>query len=87
MKFRFHRGCFEESMATASEVFSLSELERLIERETGLAVKPGTVQFKKQIFDVRNGWDTYLVSASGRTGNNFPVGQSDGYLNYNSTIV
>lgn len=67
MKFRWHRGGLEESMATTIE----DTLENILFeiRKTN----PGEVTSRYVIFDDRTGWDTHIVLVDGS-----PVGFADG---------
>lgn len=74
-KFRWHRGGYEESMATVVPVRSKSELVTIILDsflfpENHIEIKPYSG------IDPRNGWDTHLVSVNGKA-----VGFTDGPAN------
>jgi hypothetical protein len=78
MKFRFHRGGFEESMATTIEVSSMAELQIHIHTHWADRVDPPhNIRFEHYIYDPRNGWDTWLVMADHPSGVTYPVGMSD----------
>jgi hypothetical protein len=56
MKFRFHRGDFNESMATTVEVDSIQKLAEVIK------ATPEKIRITPYSgVDSRNGWDTHLV--------------------------
>lgn len=70
MKIREHRGGFEESMATAFEVFNVDDLYNEIGARLGqslgyeIPIVP-TVEFIHIGLDERNGWDTYQLFLRG----------------------
>lgn len=68
MKFRFHRGGFDESMATTIEVDNIEHLASVLKF-------PHEITFQHCGIDSRNGWDTYYVIA-----NDCVVGMSDGII-------
>ncbi len=86
MKFRFHAGGYNESMATAFECSStVKALKQSIRRRNpfpfvsndfkNIVVKPyGTG------IDSRNGWDTHIVLIDG-----YPIGFTDGPINHKLT--
>jgi hypothetical protein len=74
MKFRFHRGGFNESMATTIEVHSMEELAEKIEFPKEIVFQPCGV-------DARNGWNTFYVIADDKI-----VGMSDGSYFDHETI-
>lgn len=57
--FRFHRGGFDESMATVESVFTLSCLAKLV------AFCGDSIELKRIGHDTRNGWETYMVTVDG----------------------
>lgn len=59
MKFREHRGSYEESMATVIEVESLADVERLMAQEIGWL---GPIVCELYCFDSRNNWNTWIVT-------------------------
>lgn len=73
MKFRFHRGSLDESLATTVEVDSLLELRRIIEKEWQLGDE--SLSIESYGYDERIGWDTHIVLWK-----NSPVGFLDGPL-------
>jgi hypothetical protein len=69
-QFRFHRGGYEESMATTVNVNSMQDLAKFTEYPVErLTVK----RYDPPFIDRRNGWDTYLVLFDGQA-----VGMTDG---------
>lgn len=63
VKFRFHKGGYEESMNTAITVNSLEELKNAIIKWWGFGEMNISLVFKHARIDERNGWDTYMVIA------------------------
>lgn len=63
MLFRWHRGGFDDSMATAFAVESLRELVcRLrVEIRDGFRLEPVRLEFRHSGIDERNGWNTWDV--------------------------
>jgi hypothetical protein len=63
MKFRFHRGSLEDSLATVVEVGSMAELRAVIEKEWGLICPTGDepLSVEPYGYDARIDWDTHLV--------------------------
>jgi hypothetical protein len=65
MKFRFHRGGLDESMATAVDVDGWDGLVAHIASQTNFShFTPATMKVVPYGFDDRIGWDTHLVSDS-----------------------
>lgn len=65
-KFRFHRGCYNESMQTVVEVADLQELIDHIKAEIPAVVRSDfTISRYGETVDDRNGWDTHIVTATG----------------------
>ena len=81
IKFRFHSGSLEESMATCVEVMTYQELFDLIndswdsylDRIVGLEMDYYT-------YDDRIGWETYIVIAVTYNGIKIPIGFANGKL-------
>lgn len=69
-KFRWHRGGYEESMATVQKCHCMDELEYIL-KTGGFYGKIDVLKYCGT--DPRNGWDTYLVLVDGE-----PVGFADG---------
>lgn len=68
MKFRWHRGSYEESMATVQTFSSRAELEKIVGGPVTLK------DYGLRRLDRRNGWDTWIVlNAEGDA-----VGMTDG---------
>lgn len=79
MKYRDHKGGYEESMQTEREVYSLDELEEYLTNKYKKIV--AEIRYSSPIFDPRNGWDTRIVSMRFEGEQNFHVaGMSDGEL-------
>jgi len=74
MKFRFHRGGFQESMDTTIEVKNMDELIDHLNL-------PHKLTFQHCGLDSRNGWDTYYVVA-----NDVVIGMTDGLFVSMSTV-
>ena len=76
MKFREHRGGFEESMATAKEFSSMKELLDCIAEQWNNTIV--ALHMKYYGIDDRNNWDTFLVLADFKgLSPNCPVGWLD----------
>jgi hypothetical protein len=69
MKFREHRGNFDDSMDTVVEVASLEALAAHMENELkpfGVKIAPEDIQVEPYCgLDPRNGWNTHIVTARG----------------------
>lgn len=80
MKFRFHRGGFTESMATAVEVNSMAELQAHIQSQYADANIPPTnirIEFYHPN-DPRSGWgETWLVVGTFGVNGDIPIGMSN----------
>lgn len=72
--FRFHRGSYKESMATARPVKDISELGLLLALEYNFDVDSKLSIKHLNRIDSRNGWDTHIVAVND---------QVVGYLNQN----
>lgn len=63
MKFRFHRGGLEESLATVVEFNSKEELQKIIEESLERKLPP--IECKFYTYDKRINWNTFIISAEG----------------------
>lgn len=80
MKFRKHRGGYDDSMATTVEIPATIEALR------NEVAKIGSDNYHPELsglrayggVDQRNGWDTYIVLGTTPDGVTFPVGFTDG---------
>lgn len=66
MKFRFHRGCLEESMKTYIEINNMDELQKVIRNDfIYYPIRIEKIIFSDPIPDTRNELfrNTYIVSA------------------------
>lgn len=62
VKFRFHRGSLEESMANVYEVMNRQELINLINEQWPFKYQPILdVEVSRYVYDDRIGWDTYII--------------------------
>lgn len=74
MKYRPHKGGFDESMELTIEVNTLEELRKEIEKDYG---KFDEITIGYYCYDPRNMWETYIVTI--QVGDQFwPVGYTDG---------
>lgn len=73
MKFRYHRGDFEESMKTTVEVATFMDLFNIVKDMFPLCDDFG-ITFKKYE-DLRNDWDNYWVLCNGEV-----IGTTDGKI-------
>lgn len=67
MKFRFHRGSLQDSLATTIEVNSLEELCEIL-KSSHSELNPESLAklvSKHYCFDDRIGWDTWIVTIEG----------------------
>lgn len=79
MKFRFHRGSLAESMATAREFSTSSDLVEFVLRhaqENGVPCVAADVSTEPQSHDKRVGWNSHLLLVKGWG----VVGMTDGPL-------
>lgn len=60
MKFRKHRGSFEDSMATALEVETIQDIKKALAEDF---INVEELRLEDPFHDVRNGWNTYTVIA------------------------
>jgi hypothetical protein len=68
VKIRQHRGAYDESMATVREVKDREEMIAVIReslRPYGFEVAPEQVHVRAYTHDVRNGWDTRIITVDG----------------------
>jgi hypothetical protein len=64
VKFRFHRGSLEESMANVYEVMNHQELINLINEQWPFKYEPILdIEVSHYVYDDRIGWDTYIIIA------------------------
>ena len=62
VKFRFHRGSLEESMACMYDVMNRNELLDIINEQWPFKNNPILdVEISRYVYDDRIGWDTYIV--------------------------
>lgn len=59
--FRFHKGTLDESMKTALSAITHNDLKKKIEKYYDKKIL-GNLIFRHQGLDVRNNWDTYIVT-------------------------
>ena len=77
IKFRFHKGGLDESMATVVEVESLDELKAIIEKDWELPIH--SIRLKYYCYDSRINWDSYIVMITiVNNKSEFPVGFTNG---------
>lgn len=77
MKFREHRGGFEESMLTAVEVDGLDSLAKHLSPILGRPITQADLSVEQYSgLDERNGWDTHIVLLKGFG----PCGFTDGQI-------
>ena len=78
IRFRFHRGGFEDSMSTCVDIDTIEDIEALIAEAYGYE-PPLEFIFEPRGIDVRNGWDTHLIMCRHPNGISdlCPVGWSD----------
>ncbi len=76
-KFRWHRGSLLESLQTTVEVKNraalIDELRRVFSSPLDPLITDATVRIKAYGYDARTGWDTHIVTVSGKA-----VGFTDG---------
>lgn len=66
--FRRHRSTLAESMATCVEITGMRDLEEILSQDDSCCGSILVEQYSHDPlrgFDVRNGWDTHLVSVNG----------------------
>ena len=81
IKFRFHRGSLEESMATCVEVMTYQELFDLINDSwDSYTNRIVGIELDYYTYDDRIGWETYIVIAVTVDGLKFPIGFTNGKL-------
>lgn len=82
IKFRYHRGVLDESMATTILVESKHELKSLLLDEMGFLKKNAYgIEVEPYAHDERIGWDTHIVSIILPGGIPKVVGFTDGPIN------
>ena len=79
MKYRPHKGGFDESMKLVVEVNSEKELKAIIEKNYELLVHE--IEIEPYCYDPRNMWDTHIVLVKFAAMKEFvPMGYTDGNL-------
>lgn len=80
IKFRIHRGSYEESMKGVVTISSMQELKKYLQSQF---IYHYDVKFdERTVYDSRNGWNSVDVLIQTKEGGKWGiVGQADGILN------
>lgn len=80
IKFRFHRGSLDESIANIHEVMNRQELIEIINKQWLFGHSPiSDIEVSHYVYDERIGWDTYIIIGY-FNGDRYVIGFTNGQL-------